>query len=462
MTSSKLNVIPSASEAPNDLSDVLKSGMCISCGACTFADTSLSLTLDPTWGLHQPNGVGSNAAASVCPAISVNYQGLQETLFPNQPIGPHGVVRSVHLAQSTNFERNLKASSGGMVKEILSELLRQDDVDGVIALKEVHGLEFEPTLLRRPEEVDSLPGSIYHNLPLHKTLALLKANEGKFVVVGIPCQLEGLYQYIFNCEPELRNRIHSTVGIICGWNYSHHSLHAIAEYKGFDYDNIESISYRGGGPVGKMRVLADNKEYRINRRVDFSYQVAFDRSFNIRRCHVCINHCNFLGDIVVGDAWLPSTIGTKTGISIVICRTAQSEALLSRLAERGAITTCEASVNEITESQSRSITFGDFAYAYQQFLRTQGEFCPELPGPNREEARPRPSEEVAAFHRNIQTKLELQRGGRYRRLWWRKATIELKPFIMRYVRWFFVRVVKVKSLLGVREELSHDQVSIFK
>ena len=53
----------------------------------------------------------------------------------------------------------------------------------------------------------------------------------------------------------------------------------------------------------------------VSRRVDFGYQVAFDRLFNTPRCHLCVNHSNFLADIVVGDAWLPSTVFTKTGVS---------------------------------------------------------------------------------------------------------------------------------------------------
>ena len=90
---------------------------------------------------------------------------------------------------------------------------------------------------------------------------------------------------------------------------------------GVDFDEITDISYRGGGPVGKLRIDTGEGKVAVSRRVDFGYQVAFDRHFNTPRCHLCINHRNFLADIVVGDAWLPSTVMTKTGISLLISRT---------------------------------------------------------------------------------------------------------------------------------------------
>ena len=52
--------------------------------------------------------------------------------------------------------------------------------------------------------------------------------------------------------------------------------------------------------------------------------------------------------------------------------------------------------------------------------------------------------------------------GRYRYLWGRKATKELRRFLMRYIEWFLVRVVKIKSLLGRRNEVPKEKISIFR
>lgn len=446
-----------------DLSAVLETGMCIGCGACVAADPELELVFDDRNQIWQPSGPGGEVAAGVCPAVQVDFEDLHRRLFPNQVPDVHGIVEKVYLAQSTNFERNLAASSGGLIKELMHELLEHHQVDGVIALTHIAGLRYEPRLITELEQIDRLPGSIYHHLPFDNALRLLREGEGKrYVLVAIPCQLEGIYTYIFKHEPALADRIHTTIGLLCGWLYNHHSLRALASYKGVDFEDVVGATYRGGGPVGKLRLQTKEGEIAVSRRIDFDYQVAFDRSFNTPRCHVCINHSNFLADVVVGDAWLPSTVTTRTGISLVVCRKAGSAGLIDGLVEQGRVIATEVTVDEITESQTRRVVFGDFAYAYADYLKKVGEHCPEMTGPNRKAARLVDPEVVERFHLELKQKLELQRERRYRRLWWRKATIEFPRLAVRYLKWFFVRVLKIKSVLGMRKEVSREKLSIFK
>ena len=75
-----------------DLSGVISSGMCIGCGACEMVDTSVKVSLHPSRLIYEPTSPGSELAASVCPAVSVDYAGLQDYLFPGAAVGPFGVV----------------------------------------------------------------------------------------------------------------------------------------------------------------------------------------------------------------------------------------------------------------------------------------------------------------------------------------------------------------------------------
>jgi len=447
---------------PSDLRAVIESDMCIGCGACAHAVPTIRLQFDDVKQMYEPSHPGNELAASVCPAVQVDYAGLQARRFPSAQITAYGAVHSVMLAQSTDEDRNRKASSGGIIKELLRQLLERPEVDGVIALAEVQGLEFEARVIRQPAEVDGLPGSIYHSLPKDGVLELLKSYEGRYVLVGIPCEFEGIFQYIYKCAPELEERIYSTVGLICGWQYSHHAIRAICRYKGIDFDEISAISYRGGGPVGKLRISSGGEPYEISRRLDFGYQVAFDRSFNTPRCHLCVNHSNYLADVVVGDAWLPSTVATRTGISLVINRTRESFDIMRDLEASGRIVTVDASVEEIKESQKPRIVFGDLAYGYAEFRRERGLHTPLLDGPNRLRARLPSIDEIEVFHSELQVKLALQRARRYRRLYWRKATVELPRLASRYWEWFSVRVLRRKSLMGARRELPRKQMSVFR
>lgn len=446
----------------NDLSGVLDQDLCIACGACVQVDDSLELRLHPDKQIFEPIHASNADAASVCPAVQVDFDRLHGELFPGSEVGPYGVVESVWLAQSRNVDRNMKASSGGMIKELLLALLAQDDCAGVIALDKGEGLQYRPRLITDPEEVDRMPGSIYHNLPKDDVIPLLRDAPGKVVMVGIPCEFEGTFQYITQFEPELMDKIHTTIGLLCGWQYNYHALQAICEYQGIDYDALTDVTYRGGGPVGKLQLHTGSETATVGRRVNYSYQVAFDRTFNTARCHLCINHANFLADIVVGDAWLPSTVSTRTGISLVIMRTAAGEAMLRDLAGRDRLVATEVTTAEIEESQTHRIAMGDFAYAYADFLDELGLHRPDMVGPNRVETTPVPREEVEEFHAELRIKTALQRAGRYGYLRVRKGTKEFKRYSWRYLRWFGVRILKVKSLTGQREEVSSDQLRDFR
>ncbi len=446
----------------DSLQDVIDNDWCIGCGACMHADPSVEVTLDPVKLMYQPNHAAGPEAAAVCPGVAVDYDGIQRWLFPDAPIDEFGVVERVQLAQSTNEERNLAASSGGLIKELLRHYLSLDEVDGVIALGHVAGLDFRQRLLTEPEQVDELPGSIYHNLSQPETLTILRENPGRYVVVAIPCQLEGIYAHIRRNEPELRDRIYTTIGLLCGWQYNHHALRALGSYKDFDADDITDVKYRGGGPIGKLRISTSDKDLAIGRRVDFGYQVAFDRSFNLARCHVCVNHSNFFADLVVGDAWLPSTVTTRTGVSMIVSRNKIATDAMDALEATGRIVTAPASTAEVLESQKRRVVYGDFAYAYAEHLQAEGTPVPVLIGPNRAKAKLASTKEVEKFHDEFTKKVALQREGRYRFLYWRKATVELPRHLKRYVNWFFVRVLKIKSLTGRREELDADLLKGFR
>ena len=446
-----------------DLSGVISSGMCIGCGACELADGSVRVSLDPKRLIYQPETPGGPDAAAVCPAVRVDYGGLQSWLFPGAEVGPYGVVRSVHLSQSTDEGRNMRASSGGLIKEVLRSMLGSGRIDAVIALDHVEGLEFAARLVTEPDDIDTLPGSIYHNLRQTSALELLRDTPGRVAMVGIPCQLEGMWQWVRTREPKLRDKVVFTVGLLCGWQYSHHSIEAMGQYLGFDPAAIDDISYRGGGPVGKLTVTTrDGATHTASRRVDFGYQVAFDRHFNTTRCHVCVNHSNFLADLVVGDAWLPSTVFTKTGVSLVVCRTALAEQVLAELVEARRCVSIEVGTEEIRESQTDRVVFGEFAYAYADHLRSLGGHVPELHGPNEGHGTLKPRRQVAKFHRELVRKQALMAARRYRWMKWRKATLELKSYLMRYVRWFAVRILRVKSLSGQRREIPRDRFSGFR
>jgi hypothetical protein len=174
-----------------------------------------------------------------------------------------------------------------------------------------------------------------------------------------------------------------------------------------------------------------------------------------------VNHGNFLADLVVGDAWLPSTVTTKTGISLLIARTREVDVTLKKMKDEGVIRLVPARKEDVVESQSRRVIYGDFSYAYADYVKSLGLFAPTLTGPNKAKTKPVSQSYLQKFHKGMTRKLQLQREGKYWTLFIRKYTRESGEFMMKYIKWFLVRVVKIKSLLGKRKEIPSDIMKIF-
>ena len=112
---------------------------------------------------------------------------------------------------------------------------------------------------------------------------------------------------------------------------------------------------------------------------------------------------------------------------------------MKKLVDSGKIRVADATVDDIVDSQMRRNAFGDFAYAYAKYVKDNGGFCPDLKGPNFKEACLISQKMVKSFHSSLILKRQLQQTGKYKKLWWRKATIELPKLSWRYIRWFLVK-----------------------
>ena len=200
--------------------------------------------------------------------------------LPRRRADQFGVVHSVLLAQSTNRDRNLKASSGGLVKELLLHYLDQPDVDGVLALGHVDGIDFETRLVTEPEGVDLLPGSIYHNLAQPKALELLHSSRAATCSWPSPASSRASTATSARSPPSSPTRSTPPIGLLCGWQYSHHSPPGHRRLQE-DRPRPGHRHLLPGRGTGRSPPHVDRRSgAAVGRRVDFNYQVAFDRSFN--------------------------------------------------------------------------------------------------------------------------------------------------------------------------------------
>jgi coenzyme F420-reducing hydrogenase beta subunit len=381
----------SSSKFMPEINRVIEGDQCIACGACLSACPydNVRTTFNELRGVFEaeiiaPEGCDSCDAPCdrVCPSITIDFVKAKAAINrcsrdTSNPLRD-GWVRSTYLGWAPEFRDDGTSSSGGVLRAMVANSLGSGRPVICLAL-DPDDKKLKPRLLTGLESMDHVPGSIYHSTSFAGAIDLIRNAEKPVMLVAIPCQLAGILQYISNCEEGLAKNIEVVVGLICGWMYSHHSLSAFAQYKNIS-EPIVDARYRGGGRVGKLKLITEGKELSFERR-DFKtlqafidYKSSFSTDFNRLRCRGCEDHINLLADVVVGDAWLKRTTTRK--ISVITTRTDIGENLIHELENSGQINMEPSSFNDLIESQSNNLVFGTVAKKINQQLKENGKIAP--------------------------------------------------------------------------------------
>jgi coenzyme F420-reducing hydrogenase beta subunit len=423
--------------------DIIDSDFCSASGACVKAcpNQNYRMIFNDKKGFYEPQKINKDIPddpiiLEVCPSYKMDYDELGEFVFGSKPDTELGHIQQCYLAQSLDYDRNYKATSGGIIKETLIYLFREKKIDSAIVIKRIQGLEYKPVKITSAEEVDSLPPSVYHSIDYTSTITLLEeaSPDEKVAVVAVPCQLDGLYKFIQKCKPELKSRIYITIGLLTGWYFTFHTIKALCAYYKINFNDLDDIQYRGGGPKGKTRFIFKDGSKKEVPRITLRSIVAFERYFNVPRFNVDVNTHNVLADMVVGDTHVPEYSYSKTGISLVIARSPKADSILQEMENKKIIRMQKTENDHIVKSQKRERIFGDFAFAYADYLRSIGEYAPEFKGINKEYTRPVSRERLEKFHKNFKSRVKLQRQGKYWQILIMKYTFEFIPVFKRLGR----------------------------
>jgi coenzyme F420-reducing hydrogenase beta subunit len=330
--------------------------LCISCGACTHIcpfDNILMQYIDSRGkydAVVQDDDFclkcnGSKNCLAVCPSYNVNYEGLasssQNDFF--------GKIENVYNGFSKKEETRYTSSSGGFIKSLGKELLDKNEINGIISITHDEGLDYTPKIIT---DVSLMPSSIYHNINFENAIELLKNNDGKYLLIGLPCQITSIEQLIEKRKYKyLKDRIYAKVALICGYTFERTNMEFFESVNNF---LMEDISYRENGRYRKTR-LTNNEEsilfdvYNpkgINERINNN--IMFDKMMPQKNCLFCVDHMGYCADIVVGDAWQQRYREGKIGTNIVVTRTILGDSIVKCL---DSIYLEEGHSSELEESQ---------------------------------------------------------------------------------------------------------------
>lgn len=342
---------------------ILDNDLCISCGACIHIcmHDNICMELNKARGkwdacvknteICQKCGDHPNCL-TVCPSYNVNYMELARS-HENHLLGR---IRNIYNGYAKDQHLRFSSSSGGFIRVLCKTLIENKKIEGVISITHDGGMEYSPQIVT---EIAEMPNSIYHNINYQNAINLIQKNIGKFLLIGLPCQITGMELFLRkNSDQHLKERIYAKISLMCGYTFDRKNIQAFASFNGFP---MKEVSYRVGGRFRKTRLKNDFDEILIEAvhpkgwRDKINNMICFDRYIVQTACLYCVDHLGYCADLVVGDAWQakynPDTIGTN----MIISRTELGEEIISDLEsfqfEKG-------DKEEIIESQSPNYALG--------------------------------------------------------------------------------------------------------
>ncbi len=430
---------------------IIDQGYFLSVGGYKAINPKFRIYFNEETGMYEPDkNFVDDKYLDLCLSYKINYNDLSKKIFGQYPNTDLGQTEETFLGQSTNYERNYNATSGAIVKETLRYLFIKGKIDAAIVIKKVGQLEYKPCKITSINEVDSLPSSVYHMIDYTDIVKILEeSKEQNIVIVGVPWQIDGIYLYIYNHNPKLKEKIYLTVGLLTGWYFSYHIIKALCTYYGINYKKLDDIIYRGDGKSGKTRFVFKDGTEKIISRFTIRSLVAFERFFNVPKFLIEVNTQNMLADMVVGDSHLPECSFSKTGISLIIARSKKVVNLLNMMKKDNLIRLLKTDDDLLVRSQKREKLYGDFAYSYMEYLKSIGYVVPEIVAPNKSGAIFVDRKKIEKFHKDYQHKVKLQRKGKYWQILIEKYTINgmsIYPRLINQILNKFINKFKNKSL----------------
>jgi coenzyme F420-reducing hydrogenase beta subunit len=327
-----------APEAPDRVSprEMVGSKLCVGCGACVGGPArsiNARMRLDP-YGQYKPVGPRSwldtptRLLARTCPfsPAAADESDIAAARFPLAAGWDPALGRYDALYVGAVSDEALRAngSSGGMVTWTAIELLERGLVDAVAHVGSTGGVGFGYRISRTADQVRAGGKSRYHPVELSAVLNEIRANPGRYAVVGVPCFIKAL-NLLRAAEPVLAERIVMTLGLFCGHSKSARMAESFTWQMGTRPDAVDAFDYRVKDPARPANWYAADLTLKTgdHRRKDWWHMVDGDWGagfFQNPACDACDDVVAETADIAFGDAWIEPYASDGRGTNVVIVR----------------------------------------------------------------------------------------------------------------------------------------------
>lgn len=350
----------------NNVKSVVKDGLCTSCGVCAGSCPKKCISFN--YGeernipiINEDKCVNCGICYDICPGKGISLKYIGDSLFSNQANDNQNVYCGHYLdaytGHSNNQDIRYHSSSGGMVTSFLLYLLKKKIIDGavVVRYKTNNPLCPEPFIATTEADILSSRGSKYIITSYDKVVNDILSFDGKLVVVGLPCQIQGLRK-LAEWNKKLAHVIIGYFSIYCSLNKTKHSISYYLSHYKIKKEDVGYFSFRDDGCMGYMKYC--DKNGHVLKRIPYvSFWYGSHSFFQNRRCTLCIDHFGDLSDISFGDINIPPYNEDKIGISSLVCRTQFWKDMLEECSREWVITLNRCPIEDVVKSQGFSKSF---------------------------------------------------------------------------------------------------------
>lgn len=298
-----------------NISDVVSSDLCVSCGACESVCKSGSISWKFVHGLFIPQ-IDSEICSTcgrcrkVCPSADVDVEQTYGCLDLSRK------EADCYISFSKNPEIRQRSASGGVVSTIVFELLKKHIYDKayVLEYENFNGGRAQIKPIWNAEDVLKSARSKYIPASIDIVVSdIANGKIGKSIVVCTPCQLLAIKRSLTLYHIPENNILF--IGLFCENTLNYN----IFNYYKHKYGNYHFLHFKDKCPNGWPgdTLLGKDGESVV---IDRSVRMSLKPYFKLPRCLFCFDKLNQLADISCGDCYIKGEEDTK-GKSNIIIRT---------------------------------------------------------------------------------------------------------------------------------------------
>ena len=342
----------------NNITHTLHNHLCLGCGLCEDICPKHCITIQRKDGEHRPVldtslclGDKCGRCLKVCPGVGINLSETSRLLYENGRQDKYiGRYVSLYTGYSLDEDIRYHSASGGMVSQFLIYLLDKKIIDGAVVtgFSEEDHLTPVSYIARTKEDVIKARSSKYCPVALNKVGNEIAGVEGKYVIVGLPCHIQG-FRKRAKIDRKFREKVIGYFAIYCSSNRTFHAQDYLLRKYHVRRDSISYFAYRDNGCLGSMCIRQQEgrgQEFPFNR-----YYGALRSFFKPRRCLTCIDHYGELADVCFGDIHIKPYSDDQTGISSWIVRDTYFDSLFKQAEKEGYIKMEGLDAHTLNESQ---------------------------------------------------------------------------------------------------------------